>query len=154
MKQEQATKLVFSVEPLTAELLNELPGLLNLHWQEVANDKEVMRLEPDRDYYLSNKDILFVTARLEGRIVGYCVFWLHYHPHYKSVLCAQSDVYYLVPEYRSGLNGFDLLKNGLEFAKKRGARYAFVGTKVGHDHPKLMQNLGLQPRDLIYGGPL
>lgn len=154
MKQEQATKLVFAVEPITADLFNELPGLLDLHWQEVAEDKKIMRLEPDLDYYLSNKDILLVTARVEGRIVGYCVFWLHTHPHYKSVLVAQSDIYYLSPEYRSGLNGFDLLEKGLQFAKAAGARYAFVGTKVGHDHPEIMQHLGLKPRDLIYGGPL
>lgn len=147
--------LTFEIVPV--ELAIDDPRLKDLHWDEIAKDKEVMQLNVDRDFYLKNEkegSIFCLAAKDGDELVGYFIINFYTHPHYKQVLVAQSDVYYLLPEYRSGLNGFQLLRRGLEIAKEKGATYAFVSTKVGHDHPQIMANLGLKPRDLMYGGPL
>jgi GNAT superfamily N-acetyltransferase len=135
----------------------ELIEMTVLHWNEIAKDKEVMRLNVDRDHYLNGErdgSVFCVAAWDVSKLAGYFIMHMYTHPHYQHVYCAQSDIYYLLPEYRSGVNGFTLLKAGLKVAKERGASYAFVSTKVGHDHPNLMDSLGLKPRDLMYGGPL
>jgi hypothetical protein len=158
MMLQKVSNLLFQIVPVQ-EIIDE-PELIEmtvLHWNEIAKDKEVMRLNVDRDHYLNgekNGSVFCVAAKDESKLAGYFIVFMYTHPHYQHVYCAQSDIYYLLPEYRSGLNGFYLLQAGLEFAKRRGASYAFVSTKVGHDHPELMKNLGLKPRDLMYGGPL
>jgi GNAT superfamily N-acetyltransferase len=157
MKSETIT-LWFGVVPII-EIIDD-PQLIEmtvLHWNEIAKDKEVMRLNVDRDHYLSGEkdgSVFCVAVKDGAKLAGYFIMHMYTHPHYQHVYCAQSDIYYLLPEYRSGVNGFKLLKAGLKVAKERGASYAFVSTKVGHDHPNLMNTLGLKPRDLMYGGPL
>ena len=148
-------KLSYSVEDWQDFVADARP-LFKLHWLEVAKDKEVMKLDPDEDFYerLKNDEFLIVTARDGGKLCGYFVWFLHHHPHYKHLLTAQSDVYYVLEEYRGGGRGYDLFVAAMNFAKNAGAGYCFISTKVGHDHPDLMERLGLKPRDLIYGRPL
>lgn len=127
------------------------------HYAEVAKDKQVMRLDPDVELYREKSkagQLIFVTARDHGVLIGYFAWFLHPHPHYKELMVAQSDVYYLSPLYRGQGYGTDLFEAATRFAREAGAQYCFISTKVGHDHPALMARLNLKPRDLIYGGPL
>ena len=131
--------------------------LLTNHWQEIAKDKEVMQLNPDWDYYEQRDrtgQVLFVTAREGAELVGYFIWWVDPHPHYKHLLTAHSDIYFLTPEYRNAGLGSELFRAAIGFAKEAGCGYCFITTKVGHDHPDLMERLGLKPRDLVYGGPI
>jgi hypothetical protein len=148
-------KLTYQVESFT-RFYPDATALLKLHWLEVAKDKEVMKLDPDESFYerLKDDEFLIVTARDGQKLCGYFVWFLHHHPHYKHLLTAQSDVYYLLEEYRGGGRGYDLFYQAMNLAKEAGAGYCFISTKVGHDHPDLMDRLGLKPRDLIYGRPL
>jgi GNAT superfamily N-acetyltransferase len=151
----EVRKLTFAVETFD-QVYADIQPLLKSHWLEIAADKEVMKLNPDEDFYarLKSDEMLIVTARDGRKICGYFVWFLHHHPHYKHLLTAQSDIYYLLEEYRGGGRGQDLFQAAMDLAKAAGAGYCFISTKVGHDHPDLMKRLGLKPRDLIYGRPL
>lgn len=148
--------VTFAVETFE-QIWPDVQPFLPYHYDEIAKDKQVMRLDPDAELYReksANGQMLFVAARDHGVLFGYFAWFLHPHPHYKQLTVAQSDVYYLSPLYRGQGYGQDLFRAARDFAKAAGAQYCFISTKVGHDHPALMARLGLKPRDLIYGGPL
>jgi GNAT superfamily N-acetyltransferase len=144
--------LTFAVES-AREFIREAHPLFVLHREEITRDKDVMILDVDEDYYGRNYDvghIVPITARHLGRLVGYFVWHLHPHPHYKNVLCAQEDVHYLLPEYRRGMSGYRLMKNAKEMLKPLGVRYAYMREKIGHEHPAIMKRLGGKPLDITY----
>ena len=149
------TRLTHAVESWEDMIADARP-LFKSHWLEIAKDKEVMKLDPDEEFYgrLKSDEFLIVTARDGRKLCGYFAWFLHRHPHYKDLMTAQSDVYYILEEYRGSGRGQDLFQAAMDFAKKAGAGYCFISTKVGHDHADLMKRLGLKPRDLIYGRPL
>jgi hypothetical protein len=153
--------LMFALEPFAA-ISDELKPLFRLHWAEVAKNKELLRLDVDEKFYLERdrtKEILWVIARFNGRLVGYVAWFIKTHPHYKSVVCGQSDVHFLLPEFRQGWNGYKLLKNAILLLKALGVQYCYLSEKIGHEHPAIMKRLGFAPLDVTYscdltrGGP-
>ena len=145
-------EVIFALESYDS-LRDEVQPLLTLHWKEVAKDQDLMRLDPNEDYYRAcdkDKDMVFVTARHAGRLIGYMAWLLYNHPHYKTVKCAQGDVHFLLPEYRRGMNGYSLLKNAIRLVKQYGAQYCYIREKIGHEHPAIMQRLGFQRLDITW----
>ncbi len=143
---------VFALERFD-DFYEESKALLQRHWEEVAKDKDTMRLDPDEEYYraLCNAGkMLFVTVRYSGTLVGYVWWYLYNHPHYKTVKCAQGDIHYLAPEYRRGLNGYILLKRAIMVVKQTGIKYCYIREKVGHEHPAIMKRLGFNRLDVTY----
>jgi len=51
-----------------------------------------------------------VTARDGDKLVGYFLWFLVSHPHYKHVVVAEEDLHFLPLEYRRGLTGYNLMK--------------------------------------------
>jgi hypothetical protein len=49
------------------------------------------------------ENLLLVTARCDGHLVGYFLWFLIMHPHYRNVSVAEEDLHFLLPEYRRGL---------------------------------------------------
>ena len=145
-------KLLFALEPMR-RFLQEGKALFILHREEFTKDKDVLILDPDEDYYNRNYDAghaAVVTARAGGKLVGYMLWTIHRHPHYKQALCAQDDVHYLLPEYRRGMNGYLLIKNAMMILPQLGVKYCYVREKIGHEHPAIMKRLGLNPLDITY----
>lgn len=149
-------RLIFTVESMP-HFLREGKPLFVKHYEEIAKDKDVFKLDEDTDYYQRNADAgkaFVVGARLGNKLVGYMIWHVHHHPHYKDVLCAQDDVHFLLPEYRRGLAGYLLLKNAIALLRKLGVQYCYVREKIGHEHPAVMKRLGLKPLDITYAGKL
>lgn len=137
------------------KFFNSGQGLFALHREEVTQDKDLMVLAPDVDYYTRAEKagrLLIVTARHAGVLVGYVLWHLHPHPHYKNVLTAQDDVHYLHPAYRRGMTGYLLLKKAIAILPTFGVQYWYVREKIGHEHPAMMRRLGLKPLDVTYCG--
>lgn len=145
-------KLVFAVEPF-AQCYVEAQELLKLHWEEIAKDKKLLFLNPDVDLYnklSARTNIVVVTARTNAKLVGYFVWFLAKHPHYKHVLVAEEDIHFLLPEYRKGLNGYLLAREAVSLVKPLGVRYFRIREKIGHEHPALMKRLGFLATDVTY----
>lgn len=99
--------LTFATESVD-EVRHDIEPLLALHYDELCMHKEVMELAPDWDRYyaLENANrLLAFTARDDGRLVGYSVFFVDVHIHYKGNLTAVNDVIFLHKDYRSGTRG-------------------------------------------------
>ncbi len=82
------------------------------------------------------------TIRDDGKLIGYTLWMLHYHVHYKTSLTANSTLIYVVPEYRKGLLGYKLIKWSINKLKERGVQRLMIGVKPHHDFGKLLERLG------------
>jgi GNAT superfamily N-acetyltransferase len=141
-------KVCFAVEHFR-DAYEEARPLLLLHWEEIAKNKALLTINPDESLY-QKANMLLVTARLEGRLVGYFLWFMIRHPHYKHVSVAEEDLHFLLPEHRRGMTGYLLMKAACQAAFDRGAQLLVSREKIGHEHPGIMKRLGFVPTDIVY----
>ena len=92
----------FSVDRI-CDCLEEVKPLLKKHWEE--SEDLGFPLDPDYELYLRiEREGLTrsFSVRDNGKIVGYAVFIVRHHPHYKTVLTANADVIFIEKEFRGG----------------------------------------------------
>jgi L-amino acid N-acyltransferase YncA len=127
------------------DALPDMEPILRKHWHEIALDHEAVPLDIDYDKYqkMCDDGILHVlTARDDGRLIGYHVTIINPHLHYKSTLHAFTDVYFILPEYRKGFVGIRLFQVLKREMKTRGVKKLVTGTKVHLDMGKVFSYLG------------
>jgi hypothetical protein len=120
-----APPLTFQVEKLSA-VREEVRPLLLEHWEEIALNKDAVRLNPDWDGYQKLEDGGFLhvtTARFCGQIVGYASYIVSVNLHYRTMLVADGDIFYLAKAQRKGAAGIRLL---------RAAEAHLIALAVGH----------------------
>lgn len=145
-----AGKLLFAVEQFK-DAIDEARPLLRRHWEEIAKNKALLKLDPDMETYdRIGENLLLITARRDGHLVGYFLWFLIKHPHYKHVSVAEEDLHFLLPEYRRGLAGYMLMKAACQAAFESGAKLLVAREKIGHEHPAIMKRLGFVPTDIVY----
>lgn len=138
------TELIFAVESW-AQYWPEAKPLVELHWQEIALDQEHVPLAVDEAGYvaLDGAGILhIVTARDEGRLVGYWLGMVKGHLHYRTTLHAVMDVVWLHPAYRRGVNGYQLFHAVERTLRQRGVVKVIMGCKLHLDFSRLYARLG------------
>ena len=65
-------------------VIDEIKPLLEGHYQEIANNRDVIKLNPDYEIYkrfCELGQIRIVTARADGELVGYCIVVVRPHLH-------------------------------------------------------------------------
>lgn len=124
------------------------------HWADLALDQDKIQMSVDNAKYEQMDDLgilHIVTARRDGRLIGYFLAFLMIHPHYKDAgLMAIADIYYLLPEERSGGTGARLFAEVEESLKRRGVVKAYLSCKIHQDHTKLFTRMGWKPTDLTF----
>ena len=93
------------------QVIEEIKPLLEDHWQEIALHKDSIKLNPDYARYeqmFKNGNMRIVTARNDGKLVGYCIMMLYNHIHYKDQFMAMDDIFFIDKDYRNGLTGVKL----------------------------------------------
>lgn len=95
--------VTFQRERFVGVIEEGLP-LLHAQWMELAHHQSVIPLDPDWAWYEKADDnglVRIFTARLNGRqLIGYAVFFVKKHPHYKTAMWAISDIFWLRQEMR------------------------------------------------------
>lgn len=131
----------------------ELEALLILHWEEIALNRQTIKLAVDYPRY----DALdaagafhVVTVRDEGKLIGYHAAIISTHLHYKDDLMAFSDVYFLRKEYRKGRTGIKLFQFVEKALKERGVKKVIINTKKHLDMSRLFEYLGWHETETIY----
>ncbi len=135
------------VENLT-EVLEELKPLFPLHWEELALNKDDIPLDPQYDVYLQRDargEIVFVTLRDAGELIGYFVGFVNPGLHYKTCLTCIMDIFYLVQDKRGQRGGITLFKKVEQELKRRGVQRWFVGEKLHKPCGWLFKMLGFEP---------
>lgn len=147
----------FAWEPF-GDCIVEAQPLLHRHWEEVALNKGSIALDPDWDTYfaLASAGRLHVlTARVEGRLVGYLSMVMGRLLHYRQVLWAESDIFWLDPSWRLGMTGIHLFKLGEQGMRSLGCRRIDFTPKLHFEAERggvgrILEHLGYKPIETTY----
>jgi hypothetical protein len=135
------------------DVKRQMEWLWPLHWEEVANDKDKIKLDVWLDAYNDLADtgqFHVVTARDGEKIVGYHWSIVRMHLHYKDTLTSYTDVYFLHPDYREGMNGIILFKFVEESLRQRGVQKMYTASKVKLDKSAIFERLGWELAEKVY----
>ena len=137
-----------------ADCVHEMREIWPAHWASLALDQEHIKLACDEAKYEQGEALgclHIVTARVDGKLVGYYYGMLMHHLHYKDAgLMCYSDVYYLKPEYRGGGSGARFILAVMASLKERGVVKLYISTKVHQDHGALFERLGMKCSDRVF----
>lgn len=136
-----------------AGCIDEAMPLLEMHWQEIALNRDTVPLAPDMDVYRQlDKDgsMHITTARADGALVGYAAFLIMTHLHYTSLTVADGDIYWLAPEYRKGLVGPKMLMAAEKALGERGVNVITNKVKIAHDVGVLFERMGFDAIERVY----
>jgi len=127
--------------------------LLEKHWEEVALNKEKIKLNPDWDAYANLEDasiLKIFTARDDRKLVGYFVVFVKSHIHYKDHLFCYNDVIFVDEEYRKGFTSTRLIKFAEKCLKADGVEVMIVNTKRHKPFDSLLVWLGYKHIENLY----
>ena len=99
------TKVMLFQQEFFSDCYGEAKELLNMHYEEIALNKDFIKLNPNIEQYedAEKQGILKIfTARDEGKIVGYFAVLVNRSLHYQDHLYAHNDVIFLHPDHRKG----------------------------------------------------
>lgn len=134
------------VESLT-EHLEEIKPLLPYHWKELAIFQDVMPLDPNYDLYLvrdGRGEVMFVTLREDGELVGYWISFVAPGLHYQSTLTCTMDILWVKPDKRGGDGGFMLADCVKAEAKRRGVKCWYAGSKNHKEIAWFLERIGME----------
>lgn len=135
-----------------AQVLGEIEPLLQMHFAEIAHYQDIP-LDPDMDLYRGVEKaggLRIFTARDEGRLVGYGVFFVRRAAHYRSSLQAVQDILFVLPEKRGSTVGPRLITHCDNALRTEGVQVVYHHVKEAHDFGSLLKRLGYQLVDHIY----
>lgn len=144
--------ITYRQESLVTTKADIIP-LLEKHWEEVALNKEKIKLNPDWDAYanLEEAGILKIfTARDDRKLVGYFVVFVKSHIHYKDHLFCYNDVIFVDEEYRKGFTSPRLIKFAEKCLKADGVEVMIVNTKRHKPFDSLLVWLGYKHIENLY----
>lgn len=141
----------FQVEPVS-QWEYESKDLVYEHWQELGLDLD-LEISPDYEKMKLMESLgMFhvITARDEGRMVGYLLVIINEHLHYKSApKMLVVDAYYVDPKARTG-TGVKMIRFMEEFSKKLDAIKIYLTCKVHSDHSELFTAMGYKLSDFCF----
>jgi hypothetical protein len=146
--------MITAQEESLAMALPEIQGLLQQHYEElsmhvgrfpwVCNFQEYFRRE-------ANGQLLIITLREDGRLMGYFVGFVMTGLHYQTCLTLTMDVFYIQPGRRNvGAGAFKLFRRAEKSAKARGVQLINYGSKLHRDSGRLFQAFGMKPYETWY----
>jgi GNAT superfamily N-acetyltransferase len=95
-------------------------------------------------------ELLLLTARDKGAMVGYLVIRVTAHNRSKSTKIAQEEALFLLPEYRRGNNGAKLIKLGLKAAEAMGAQKFYITSQECKPIGNFLSKLGFTKKSETY----
>ena len=114
------------------KLMPELPEFFLIHDSEVEeSDNTPIDVDWQRYLGMEANGLLHIMAARDGKkLIGYYIAMVVPHLHRKHRLCAYSDMFFLLPEYRNGWTGYKLFTETEKMFKSLGVRKSYLVTKV------------------------
>ena len=134
------------------ENLDALKEIIKDHYEELSVTK-TFPLDPDWEAYktiLDSGKLRFVTCKEDGKLIGYIIFFMMPHLHYKTCLTAFEDIYFLKKEYRKGRVGLKMFQFAEKLLKEQGVQRILYNTKVHSDNSSLFEYLGFTLIDKVF----
>lgn len=142
----------YKVESVS-DCLEEIKPLIEKHHEEATLYKEHIELNPDYDSYIKLEEtgsICVITVREDTVLIGYTIFIIAPHLHYKDHLFAQNDIVYIDKEYRECGVGLEMFRFAESVLKDRGVSVIKISTRVTNPFDKLCQGLNYDYTDRDY----
>lgn len=131
----------------TQALIDEMQPLLRAHYEEIAWRPDKIRLDPDYERYslLDKLDKLRIyTARVDAELIGYAVFILNPHLHYRENFVAMNDIVFVYPNRRGALAGKKLLTFAEQALRAEGVQTIGLHIKKAHNWGAMAGYLGFE----------
>ena len=143
----------FAVEKLFPDLIHEFVPYVSDQYEELSNVKGQIPLDLDIDQFrlLEESGILrMITARNEGKLIGYVVWLIFPHLHFKGVSHAMADLYHVAKSERGKGTGRAMFEYAINYCKGSGVRRILMGEKIAHPHSKLLESFGFEMTEHFY----
>ena len=140
------------VEPWK-DFIKEAKPLLPIHYEELALEKDRVPLDPMYEIYDqrdSQEQVLVITVREDGALIGYFIGFIAPGLHYRTCLTLTMDIFYIHPQHRMQGAGTLLFSTVEQEAKRRGVNRLFVGSKNHKSSEFLFMKLGYTPVETYY----
>tara|TARA_R100000152_G_C6759177_1_gene183097 strand:+ start:588 stop:1097 length:510 start_codon:yes stop_codon:yes gene_type:complete len=127
--------------------------LFEEHYEEVARNKQVMKLKPNWPLYekIDLTGWLFIYVAMQGDVcIGYSMNIMMHHLHYADLRIAQNDVLFIKKEFRGGRLGLRLLKVTEDHAKSEGCKLMLWHAKEDTTLDKLLPRLNYGVQEIMY----
>ena len=135
------------------EMLAEASILFEEHYEEIARNKQVMKLKPNWPMYESvdQNGFLFIYLAMQDDVcIGYSMNIIMHHFHYADLRVAQNDVLFVKKEFRGGRLGLRLLKVTEDHAKLAGCKLMLWHAKENTALAKLLPKLKYGVQEIMY----
>jgi len=132
---------------------DELCALFQDHWDEVALNKQVMKLKPDMVRYKTMYEqgmLLVLGAWNDDVLVGYSVNFVMQHLHYADLRICSNDLLFVSQALRKGRVGLRLIRATEVAAKEAGAKLMLWHGKPNTALVEIMPALGYGVQDVIF----
>jgi GNAT superfamily N-acetyltransferase len=132
--------------------IEELKEIIPAHYDELCVTKDFPLLPDYAAYgrlYLAGM-LKCITARDEAGLIGYAIFIVQPHLHYRTCKTAFEDIYFLRKEHRLGRTGIRLFQFAEEALREDGVNRIIMHTKIHLDNSKLFEYLGYKHTDKLY----
>lgn len=143
------------IEPIR-DYFEEISALLPTHYDELSEHKlRGIPLDPNFGLYQAREDVgevISVTLREEGKLIGYLVSFVSPGIHYQTCLTSITDIFFVYPDQRGLAGGAMLFKEWEQECKRRGVTLMAAGFKSKHaKHAKaLLEMLGFFEAEIIF----
>ena len=142
---------VFARESL-ASVKPEMLTLLDDHWREVELNQDKIKLSPHWEAYahLDSIGALHIyTARTDGELAGYLVFFVSQAIHHVEHLLAMGDVIYIRPESRACFYGLKLIQYAESELKKANVSFVTITSKVDTPIDSIAERAGYKNTERV-----
>ena len=154
MNAQLKPRVLIEREYCSDALFDEVKPLLYEQWREIATYQDEIPLDVDYDFYRrmeSQKKLVWLTARLDGELIGYSVFMLIRHPHYQSTVFAMNDVIFVRQSHRQSRTGLALIRESERTLKALGARKISWHIKLTNDLQRILAAKGYAVDEINMG---
>lgn len=134
------------------EIKHRVGPLLIEHYREIAENTDVIPLDPDWEQYaaLYTAGLLKIyAAEVANEIVGYSVWFVKPHIHYRSTIYAMNDLLYLSPKYRNTGLGLRLIAFSEAELAKLNVTKIMWHIKTRHDWSNILLRRGYAVEEKI-----
>lgn len=140
----------FAEENVTPKLIQEIQPLIEKHYEELGKFKE-FKLDPDYNaYYHAGDFVKIFTAREQGNLVGYSIFWVSQSLHHQKVKQALQDILFLDPKFRGQNIGIEFVGWCDERLKEKGVQVIMQVVRNRQKHGAICEALGYEPLEWVY----
>ena len=127
--------------------------LFEEHYEEIARNKQVMKLKPNYHLYeaLNSTGWLFIYVAMQDDVcIGYSMNIMMHHLHYADLRIAQNDILFVKKEFRGGRLGLRLLKATEDHARSEGCKLMLWHAKENTALAKLLPKLKYGVQEIMY----